>query len=213
MTESRAGTIANRGTRRRERTRSRLVEAARDLFSRKGVDATRIQEITEEADVGFGSFYNHFEDKDAIVRAVIGEVSEQQGTQVDQLTSNVEDPAEVVSVAHRHFLRLAQSDPVWGWLLIKLDASHSVLKDTLGPRALRDLEDGISAGRFTISDPVLAANATGGALLGTTRALLEGQLTDDADQQHAELVLKMLGVPPDEATEISRREFPIPEAD
>jgi hypothetical protein len=59
----------DRQARRRERTRARLVEAAKTLFARQGVDNTRINEITDEADVGFGSFYNHFESKEAIVDA------------------------------------------------------------------------------------------------------------------------------------------------
>jgi AcrR family transcriptional regulator len=57
----------DRHARRREHTRARLLRAARTLFARQGIDKTRINEITEEADVGFGSFYNHFESKAAIV--------------------------------------------------------------------------------------------------------------------------------------------------
>jgi AcrR family transcriptional regulator len=45
----------------------------RTLFARQGVENTRINEITEEADVGFGSFYNHFDSKEAIVEAVVEE--------------------------------------------------------------------------------------------------------------------------------------------
>ena len=37
------------------------MQTARTLFARQGVENTRINEITDEADVGFGSFYNHFE--------------------------------------------------------------------------------------------------------------------------------------------------------
>ncbi|MGZ5311085.1 MAG: helix-turn-helix domain-containing protein, partial [Solirubrobacterales bacterium] len=55
---------AGRQQRRRERTRGRLLEAARDLFAEQGVEATTIAAIAERADVGFGSFYNHFESKD-----------------------------------------------------------------------------------------------------------------------------------------------------
>jgi len=198
----------NRGARRREQTRARLMQAARDLFARKGVEATRIQEVTEEADVGFGSFYNYFADKEEIVQAVIEEMSEDQGRAVDELTARISDPAEVVAVAHRHFLRLAGRDPVWGRLLIQLDASHRVLSETLGPRALRDIRAGVEAGRFEAEDPVLTVNATGGALLGSTRAMLEGHTAEGSDVRHAELILRMLGLPGDEAAEIAGRDFP-----
>src|SRR5919108_3483566 len=143
---------ANRGARRRARTRARLIEAARVLFARQGVDVTRINEITEEADVGFGSFYNHFASKDEIVEAVLAETVEAQGAAVDALTRELDDPAEVVAVAHRYFVELARSDPDWAWLLVRLDISHQVTFRALGPFALRDLRRGLEAGRFDVPD-------------------------------------------------------------
>ena len=91
----------DRHTRRRERTRRRLVDAARKLFARQGIDNTRINEITDEADVGFGSFYNHFDSKEAIVDAVLAETVAAQGEAIDAVTAELDDPAEVVAAAHR----------------------------------------------------------------------------------------------------------------
>ena len=68
---ARRQTAPGRGARRRLETRARLVRAARDLMARKGVGATSIQEITDAADVGFGSFYNHFDSKETIAAAVM----------------------------------------------------------------------------------------------------------------------------------------------
>ena len=65
-----------RGARRRQRTRAKLLSAAQAAMARKGTDATTIQEITEEADVCFVSFYTHFESKDAIVEAMMAETLE-----------------------------------------------------------------------------------------------------------------------------------------
>src|SRR6478736_8436038 len=87
----------DRHARRREQTRRKLLAAARALFARQGVDNTRINEITEEADVGFGSFYNHFDTKDAIVEAVLSETLAAQAAAVDAITSQLDDPAEVIA--------------------------------------------------------------------------------------------------------------------
>ena len=207
-TKPKAGDALDRGARRRAQTRERLLDAARALFARQGIDATRIQEITEQADVGFGTFYNHFGDKEGIVAVVVEDLIERQAKAVERLTADVEDPAEVISIAHRHFLRLARADPTWGWLLVRLDLSHQALAEALGAHALRDLERGIASGRLVVEDPILTLHATGGALLGSTRAILEGQMGERADEQHSELVLRMLGIPGGEASEISRRPLP-----
>ena len=132
----------DRHARRREQTRRRLLDAARALFARQGVEDTRINEITEEADVGFGSFYNHFDSKEAIVEAVVAETVAAQGGAVASVTADLDDPAEVVAAAHRYFVNLARSDPEWGWLLIRLDVSQKIGLRALGPFARRDLERG-----------------------------------------------------------------------
>jgi AcrR family transcriptional regulator len=199
-----------RGARRRAQTRGRLLDAARTLFARQGVDATAIAEITEEADVGFGSFYNHFSSKEEIVEAVLAESVEVQGAIVDALTRDIADPAEVVAVAHRHFVQQASEDPSLGWLLVRLDASHRVMLLALGERAVRDLIAGIDAGRFQISDPRTALVDSGGALVFMMRAVLDGGVEEDAAEQHAENILRMFGLPPEEAAEIARRPLPKP---
>jgi AcrR family transcriptional regulator len=194
MTAPTPSATGDRRTRRREVTRRKLVDAGRALFAAQGVDATRINEITEAADVGFGSFYNHFTDKEALVDAVMSEVAEEQGSIVEERTRDLDDPAAVVAFAHIHFVRLAREDPSFGQLLIRLDASHRVMSKALGPRALRDIESGLEAGRFTFGPAAAAVLATGGALLGTMRGVVDGVLGPDAERVHAAGVLRMLGL-------------------
>ena len=198
----------DRRSRRRERTRRRLLDAATDLFGEQGVESTRINEITERADVGFGSFYNHFESKEAIVEAVLDETVAAHAAALAQRTRDLDDPAEVVAVAHRHFVALASTDPHWAWLIVRLDASYNIVLAALGPFAERDLEAGIAAGRFTVPDPATALIASGGALLSVMRAVLEGRLGPDAASPHAEGILRALGVAPPDAAEVARRPMP-----
>jgi len=61
----------NRASRRALRTRTNLLSAALALFSEKGIEGTTIEQITERADVGKGSFYNHFENKEAVMIALV----------------------------------------------------------------------------------------------------------------------------------------------
>jgi AcrR family transcriptional regulator len=202
------GQPRNRQDRRRARTRAKLVAAAGALFARQGVDNTRINEITEEADVGFGSFYNHFESKEAIVHAVLEETIAAQGAALEAVTAHLDDPAETVAVAHRYFVNLALTDPNWAWLLIRLDLSHNIALAALGPHAERDLERGIRAGRFSVPDKRVAMFAAGGALLAVMRAVLDGQAPRNADRHHAEGVLRLLGLSPQDAAEVTGRPMP-----
>lgn len=58
-----------RRERRSAETRERLFRASLDLFARKGFTETTVEDITEAADVGKGTFFNYFPSKDHILLA------------------------------------------------------------------------------------------------------------------------------------------------
>ena len=205
---SKNGASPDRHARRRERTRAILIGAARRVFARQGIENTPINEITEEADVGFGTFYNHFESKEAIVEAVVAEALASQRDALASVTDTIEDPAEVVSVAHRHWIGRATTDPDWAWLLVRVSLAHTIALAQLGPFGARDIDRGIRAGRFKVANRRVALLGTGGALLTVMRDVLDGTAPKDGARFHAEGVLRMLGLAPEDAAEVARRPMP-----
>lgn len=63
----------NRRDRKKEQTRSRLLQAAISQFAKRGLYATRIEDITETADVAKGAFYNYFDSKHGLIAALLAE--------------------------------------------------------------------------------------------------------------------------------------------
>lgn len=199
---------ASRHQRRREKTRARLIDAARTLVAERGVDAIGLSDITEAADLGAGTFYNYFHSRDEIVEAVTEESIESLGARMDLMTADMSDAAEVFSSSLRHLVRHAISDPLWGWFVVRLGVAHPKLIDILGPRAARDLGKGLDSGRFTIPDVEIATSCVFGALLSTLHHVVSEQTQDGIDEVFAQAMLSMVGVPPDEAREIATRPLP-----
>ena len=52
-------------------TKGRIIQAARELFSRKGFHGTNSKEIAAAAGVSIGSFYSYFQDKKALFLEVL----------------------------------------------------------------------------------------------------------------------------------------------
>jgi AcrR family transcriptional regulator len=57
----------SRRERKKEETRRRIFEVAIALFRAQGFEATTVDEITEKADVGRGTFFNYFPKKEAVL--------------------------------------------------------------------------------------------------------------------------------------------------
>jgi len=179
-----------------------------------------IQEITEAADVGFGSFYNHFESKDAIHAAVLRMVFDGFGSALDRLTQAVDDPAQKVAVAARHTIAMAAKDPLWGQLLLREWSRPQSFSLGLGMRLLRDLSVGVAAKRFNVSDPLMGLIVAGGTIVsavglqlglrGEGSRLIEraGLSAVDFDKRATITLLQALGLPPAEARKIVGRALP-----
>src|SRR5271165_142650 len=212
-----------RGERRKRETRSRLLEAALRLMAEKGMEGVAINEITEAADVGFGSFYNHFESKEAIYAALLDRVFEEFGDALDHLVRDVADPAEVISVCVRHTLLRARREPVWGQFLIREGFSAKALQRGLGQRLLRDIEKGVKAKRFPTDDILIMCMSAGGTVLASISVELEfrssqekqpvqlkrlGFSADSLPERTAAILLRTLGLDQAEAETIARRPLP-----
>jgi len=64
-------TPPGRVERRKEKTRRTLIECALGLFYEKGLHWTKVEDITERADVGKGTFYRHFATKEMLIQEIL----------------------------------------------------------------------------------------------------------------------------------------------
>jgi AcrR family transcriptional regulator len=200
----------NRAGRRKARTRAALIGAAQRFLADDGRPEVSIQEITDAADVGFGSFYNHFDSKAALFDAAVTETLAGHATLIRQATAHLTDPAEVFAASVRLTVRLRQTHPQMARILLNTGLSHLTDAEGMPASALRDLQVAAEAERFDIVDPYVALACVGGSVLGLLRILQArpGMDPDAATDQLAEGLLRMFGVPADEAAHIARRPLP-----
>ncbi|MFC0602724.1 TetR/AcrR family transcriptional regulator [Streptomyces palmae] len=200
-----------RTDRRRARTRGALIAAARAILSEQGSVDVSIQQITNQADVGFGSFYNHFASKTELFEAAVAETIEEYRALLEERTSRLTDPAEAFAAGVRLTGRLVDTHPQMARILLGSGLNCLHISDVLVPRGLRVIERGLAAGRFRVGDPRVAVAGISGSLLGLVELKMSSPaLDDDVCEQMAELMLRMLGMPADEAAEVARRPLPPP---
>jgi AcrR family transcriptional regulator len=200
----------SRVARRKAGTRAALVAAARQFLAEDGRTDVSIQEITDRADVGFGSFYNHFSSKPELFEAAVAETLEHHGQLLDALTADLTDPAEVFAVCVRHSGRLPSNRPELARILLHTGLEHLMQDAGLGPRALRDIRRATESGRFTVRHPEVALVATGGSLLGLLKLIDSSPGIDVAEvaDELAVGILCLVGLPREDALELCARPLP-----
>ncbi|WP_233860090.1 TetR/AcrR family transcriptional regulator [Paraburkholderia sp. HD33-4] len=209
--------------RRKHETRVRLLDAAFGLIAKKGMDGVTINEITDAADVGFGSFYNHFDSKEGLFTTLVEWLFEQFADTLDGLVGGLSDPAEVVAVSVRHTLLRACREPVWGQLLIREGLSARALSGGLGQRLLRDTRRGIAQRRFMVADELICVVSVIGTVLAglaaelhfspSSKRIVRSRKTLRSQEERfarniAAVVLQAFGLKRIEAEKIARRPMP-----
>jgi AcrR family transcriptional regulator len=199
----------SRVARRKARTRAALIEAAQALMA-EGRTNVPIQEITEAADLGTGSFYNHFESKDELFRAARADALEKQADLLDAATVGIDDPAVVFAQSFRLVGRIHRAAPELSKTL--LSDGFAALNAPAGmvPAARRDIQAGIEAGRFTVHDLdavmiiVVGASLTLGRVLHDRLDLDDGVMADSVTRD----ILRVLGMTARQAEKICALPLP-----
>jgi AcrR family transcriptional regulator len=204
-----AGQAPNRLERRKARTRAALVRAAQEFIAAGKLNVP-VLEITQAADVGMGSFYNHFESKEQLFDAAVADALERLGALLDELTTDLDDPAQIFTQSFRLIGRFHRRNPELSKVLLNNGLALAGSNSGLAPRARRDIENAVRAGRFTVRDLDMAMVIVAGASLCLGRFLHDHPGRDDAAaaDQVSEDLLRMFGLPSGQAHEICQLPLP-----
>lgn len=139
-----------RTQKRAKKTRKRLKKAALDVFSEKSIDAATVEEITERADVGKGTLYQHFDDKDQIVVTLVDEAVDHLIERIrdyDKPPENLKDMLEHLLNAHYESFVNASEEFILlfqGRVIVKLQSDTLDELEEPYLRYLREIENQLS---------------------------------------------------------------------
>ncbi|MCC2638456.1 MAG: transcriptional regulator, TetR family [Moraxellaceae bacterium] len=183
------------GSKERGKTRALLIEAGLHLFSRKGFDGVSVAEL--EAAVGLkagsGSFYRHFSDKEALLKALMEQEIEsaraRRSHELDALADADRDTRSALLAQFRLTLR-GMRDNLERANLLSRGAEHfPELKAEVRQRLVQDALESIArvyrqriqAGELIDVDPQALAVVVQNALYGY--AVAEAGFGSPADPQ------------------------------
>ncbi len=182
--------------------RNAVLEAAEEVFAERGFHGARIQDIAERARIAVGTIYNHFEQKEDVLRALLEERTEEL---VEQLAPSPADPTPfdkklVSRIArmlrfmeqHRGFFLIATD---YGLIGASSQAAAAILgrpvrhMDRMRSAFTALMEEGIQTGALEGVDPALLSRIFGGIL----RGFVVGALHDGTTslEEHAPFLVRV----------------------
>jgi AcrR family transcriptional regulator len=193
------------GKKKRERTRSALLDSAISVFASKGFEATRIIDITTHAEMANGTFYNYYQDKDELLRDVAAGLAVEITGRINDEMEGLNHGPTRVALATARLLKIARREPEWLNVLLEGLFIVPELQSATVQYLRQDLEMGIEQGHFTIGINLLLVNQ----ILSLIRAalLLDPDMSDATIAQTCEAVLRLLGMTPKRASKLVSRVF------
>jgi AcrR family transcriptional regulator len=156
----------NRFERRKERTRVDLLHAAEQVMAHKGVHGTKVADIAEAADVGVGTFYLHFETKEALFDSLVADTVERLKAAIDRARVGTPTVIDEMQASIAALCRFASDNRAVFRVVFGHGSSyHGIVREAQEMFAA-DIEDtierGAAQGLFSDIDPALAAQAAVG---------------------------------------------------
>ena len=205
---------SGRVARKRAEARRRIVEATDELLRSASMDDITIGDITSAADVGHGSFYLHFDSKEAVLIPIMAHRAAAFDASLQSHLADVDDTAEVLGLSARAFARHILRDDTWRWFLTHSRVPIDEMRRAFGRFGSRDAEAGLAAGRFTVPNHKAASTFGFGGFLAV---VVDCLADDEADASELEariddavrILMLTLGLAADDAARIAAVGHPV----
>jgi AcrR family transcriptional regulator len=133
---------------RRLKTRAALLRAGADLLAQRPIDAIPVNDIVAAAGVAKGSFFNHFQDKDAFAAAIAADIRREVETRVAAANAHTSDAAMRMARANCVFVQFALCDSKRAKIMLRGFDWATATDHPLNRGLQADIAAGVASGRF-----------------------------------------------------------------
>jgi TetR/AcrR family fatty acid metabolism transcriptional regulator len=166
-----------RRTRRSARTRERILQAATEVFARRGFHGARVADIAELAGIAYGLVYHHFRNKDDILAAIFSERWGEYVRYIDEMAGKPEPfRVQVAHLVHFWVETWRQEPHLMTVMINEISRSYEFIESH-------------DPGRVMVAFDAVERLITAAQQRGEVRADVDARLTTYAVLGMAEMVL------------------------
>lgn len=106
-----------------------IIDKAIKLFAEKGIEATSIQQITEQCGISKGAFYLSFKSKDELITSIIDYFMQQVTADFDRVVRDGQDPQQ--KLYHFYLMSFQLSEKYANFAIVFIKEQLHSINDTL----------------------------------------------------------------------------------
>lgn len=198
----------SRGQRKKLLTRENLLIAVQELLLERDLDDITVNDITERADIGLGTFYNYFKSKKEVVDGLFQLALDHYHKELNQITDALEDPAEILAASIVFtILRISDTSQL-GWLLFDAGLARDMFRQNIYQRAYKDFQRAMELNRFATDNIALNLVMLEGSVMAVAESIYRKSLPKKSVYEVAEICLRQLGLDAKEAKQIAAKRYP-----
>jgi len=120
----------NRKEREKQFRKQEIINAALEIFSKKGYKATTLDEIAEKSEFGKGTIYNYFSSKEEIYTEIIISTINQHQLMISEIDNNTETLKEFIEELLASLIRFSYNNKESFLLLLFTEIHQSFTAST-----------------------------------------------------------------------------------
>ena len=193
------------------KTREKLIDAAINFLNSEGKAKMSVKKLIKLADVGYGTFYNHFDSIEAIQFEALNKTVRNTLIDFKLEVKNEKDYVYILYLALFRGINLLASSPSINWLLEDVQMVIQVFKETSQPNMENNFLNAVKAKQIKNTDieDLLEFRFTRHymqwAALGAVQQVVDGELTErDAFEKLAKNVT-VVDIPQEQRDAIIKR--------
>ena len=184
---------------KRARTRSLLIDSAIALVAERGFLNTSVQELTRAAGLSNGTFYNHFDDREQLIREAAMSIAIVLAEDVAERVQHVETGLGRIIVSTDMFITKAAANPDWGKMLSEASKNAFEMRLDFAQNLLADVRLAIRQDAPLQVPDRFRLFQIGALMVLAIEAQLVGQPSKSISRDTCDAMLRLLGATPEQA--------------
>ncbi len=193
------------------KTKEKLIDAAITYLNTEGKEKISVKKLIKIADVGYGTFYNHFDSIESVQYEALNKTVRNTLIDFKLGVKNEKDYVYIIYLALLRGINLLVNSPSIHWLLEDVQMVIQVFKETSQPNMENNFLNAVKAKQLKNTDIEdllefrVSRHYMQWAAMGAVQQVINGELTDREAFEKLAKNINVVDIPVEQRDEILER--------